>query len=232
MAALLAPGASAAAPCAGADDVLPNTHDAARAKLGAVRATITCLVNSERRARGLRAWRTDLRLENAAQMRANDLVDRRYFSHHAADGRDASTELRDQWYPFAVVGENLVRGYDTPAHTVRAWLTTWSHCSVMLDPALTEVGTGIAFGAPLTAGDGRGLVLFAAQLAARPAGTRAPKGRQKPRLRCPYWGVTPHDEGWDWTRLTVAESARVRCDALRGVSVTGPLLPAVRACRD
>jgi hypothetical protein len=198
---MLSGTAAAASPCPGANDPLPTTHDAAEQALAQVRATITCLVNYERTSRGLRRWRADARLENAAQLRANDLVVNRYFAHLGPTGDDARRDLGAQGYDFAVAGENLVRGFDTPTHTVRAWLSSPSHCSIMLDPKLTQVGTGVAFGPPLLPEDGRGLVMFAAQIAARPAGVKAPRGSTKPQRLCPNWRVTDTDSGWVWTLL-------------------------------
>jgi uncharacterized protein YkwD len=202
LATLVLLGSAEAAPaCTGASDALPTTYDAAVRALPQVRATIACLVNRERTARGLRRWRADARLDNAAQLRANDLVTRRYFDHLGPTGDGAARDLAAQGFRFAEAGENLVRGFDTPEASVRAWLSSRAHCSILLDPALTRVGTGVAFGAPLLPQDGRGLVLFAVQIAARPAGSKAPRGSQRPRRLCPYWRVTPTETGWVWTLL-------------------------------
>jgi uncharacterized protein YkwD len=159
---------ASAASCKGANDRLPRTTATAQARLPAVRATIACLVNRQRSKHGLRRWRRDARVGAAAQARADDLVARNYFSHHAPDGRDASTELRAQGYAFRKVGENLVRGYNTPAQVVRAWLRSPGHRAILLDRTFTAMGSGVAFGHPLSASDSRSLVLYGVLLAAKP----------------------------------------------------------------
>ncbi len=164
----ITPSAPAATRCKGANKRLPSTTAEAEAALPEVRTTIACLVNRQRARRGLRRWRGGTRVANAAQARANDLVARNYFAHHAPDGRDASTELQAQGYPFRKVGENLVRGYNTPARVVRAWLKSPGHRAILLSRSFTTMGVGVALGHPFSSRDSRSLILYGVLLAARP----------------------------------------------------------------
>lgn len=61
----------------------------------------------------------------------------------------------------------------------------------MLDPQLTHLGVGVAFGRPIDYRDPREVYLYAAHIAARPKGARSNRGSGKPRSLCPYWHPLP-----------------------------------------
>ena len=163
---LLVPTAAAArpahhaqsSPCAGAAE----RRDAAR-RAHAVR----CLVNQARAAHGLRPLRENRALEIAAARHARDMVGRDFFGHTSPGGSTPSARARRAGYRGSVIGETIAFaiGPDaTPAGTVRGWLRSSDHRTVLLAPDLRDAGVGIADGAPLVAGaanDGETVVLDA-----------------------------------------------------------------------
>ena len=116
-------------------------------------ATI-CLLNHERTQRGLPALRENGLLTAASLEHSQDMVRRRYFEHTAPDGRDVQTRLRAIGYArgtSASTGENIAYGFgakSTPAAIVRIWMNSPPHRADILRPAFTEIGIGIAPGAP------------------------------------------------------------------------------------
>jgi uncharacterized protein YkwD len=149
-----APAASGAATCAGADQV----PTAAAAKQS-VRATL-CLLNAERRTRGLPALRLDRKLGRAARGHARDMVARHYFDHDSRDGSSFSARIkRTGWAKTRrsySMGENIAWGSGdlaTPRAIVRSWMSSPGHKANILARKFRFIGIGIAGGAP-TGGQG------------------------------------------------------------------------------
>jgi uncharacterized protein YkwD len=113
-----------------------------------------CLVNRERTQRGLPALRENALLTQASVEHSQDMVGRRYFEHTTIDGRTVGDRLRAIGYSrgfSASAGENIAYGVGklgTPDAIVKAWMHSPGHRADILRPAFTEIGIGIAFGAP------------------------------------------------------------------------------------
>jgi uncharacterized protein YkwD len=119
------------------------------------RDAVLCLMNAERTARGLKRLRAQPDLAEAAGRFARQMVRDRFFDHTSPGGSTmvsrikATSYLRDavRW----TVGENLAWGTGTkatPRATVDAWMHSADHRGNLLDRGFTEVGIGIAAGAP------------------------------------------------------------------------------------
>jgi hypothetical protein len=116
-------------------------------------ATI-CLVNRERTQRGLTPLGLNGLLNSASLEHSQDMVRRSYFEHSTPEGRTVIDRLRAVGYArgmSASTGENIAYGLGakaTPAAIVRAWMHSPGHRADILRPAFTEIGIGIALGAP------------------------------------------------------------------------------------
>ena len=148
-AALVLPAGASAATCANAS-AIPAVANAAQ-----VRNTTLCLLNAERRARGLPALRDNARLRLAATKHSRDMVHRRYFDHTAPGGVSMVTRVQRTGYIAAArswaLGENIAWGsgsLSTPARIVRAWMHSSGHRANILDRGFHEIGVGIAVGTP------------------------------------------------------------------------------------
>jgi uncharacterized protein YkwD len=121
----------------------------------AVRAAVLCLLNGERRDRGLAPLRTNARLAKAADAQAEDMVRRSYFSHQSPDGRNSTDRIRAAGYMRSggrwTVGENLAWGtadLSTARGLLNAWMNSPGHRANILKPAYREIGVAIAMGTP------------------------------------------------------------------------------------
>ena len=130
-------------------------------------AATLCVVNLERRKRGLDALRRNARLELAAVRHARDMVRRSYFAHISPDGRKLADRLRRAGYVRGErtweAGEALAIGIaqrGSPREVVTAWLQSRRHRAVMLSPRFREAGIGVAPGSAL--GPGAGAATYAA----------------------------------------------------------------------
>ena len=130
-----------------------SVADASRRVL--VRATL-CVLNAERRARGMRPLRLNRRLSKAARRHSRDMVRRRYFSHDSLSGASFVRRIRRTGYLRRagrwVVGENLAWGSgerSTPHSILRAWMNSRGHRANILTRRFREIGIGVAYGAPV-----------------------------------------------------------------------------------
>ena len=124
-------------------------------------APIRCLLNAERRARGLGALRSDGRLRSAALRHSRDMVAARYFAHRSRSGSSPAARIRAAgWIPRRgrwIVGESIAWGSGslaTPAKIVRAWMASPGHRANILRRSFREVGVGVAHGVPSGARSG------------------------------------------------------------------------------
>jgi uncharacterized protein YkwD len=105
-----------------------------------------CLLNVERRRHGLRPLRESKKLDRAAADHSRAMVRNHYFGHGDFAGR-----IRRAGYRGFTLGENIAWGslpYSTPESIVRLWMHSPGHRANILRPQFTEIGIGIAAGAP------------------------------------------------------------------------------------
>jgi uncharacterized protein YkwD len=132
----------------------PTTKAPSESGVAAAGQATLCLVNRERTQRGLPALRENSLLSAASLEHSQDMVRRDYFEHASMDGRSVADRLRAIGYSRGVsasAGENIAYGEGaeaTPASIVRAWMASPGHRADILRPAFTEIGIGIALGAP------------------------------------------------------------------------------------
>jgi uncharacterized protein YkwD len=130
--------------------------------MAALRSSTLCLLNSQRRQRGLRPLRRDRRLARAARRHARDMDARNYFDHTSRGGRSFVDRIRRAGYLRGArrwtVGENLAwgsGGLATPRSIMRAWMNSPGHRANILSRRFREIGVGLSLGAPV-AGVGSG----------------------------------------------------------------------------
>jgi uncharacterized protein YkwD len=163
---VLAVAAAAAAPAAPpARAQAPAACPFAGEVLGAappatVEAAVSCLVNAERAARGLRAVEHERALALSARRHANDMVARRYFAHVSPSGGTVDKRARRAGYlsaPCWSLGEDLGSAPAAVASAravVDAWMESPGHRAVILDPSFRDIG--IALVDRLPAGEAAG----------------------------------------------------------------------------
>lgn len=63
-----------------------------------------------------------------------------HFEHLSREGEDLGDRLDRVGYPWLKIGENLAFGYDHFNDALRAWQESPSHCKMLMDPDVTEMG--------------------------------------------------------------------------------------------
>jgi uncharacterized protein YkwD len=114
---------------------------------------LVCDINVARADNGLRPLRSDPRLAAGAQWMAADMAAHHYFAHRSSDGRTLADRIAPTGYlpaaPTWLLSENLGWGsgvLSSPLAVVLGWMDSPGHRENMLDPALTDIGIGIAPG--------------------------------------------------------------------------------------
>jgi uncharacterized protein YkwD len=152
---LFLPTANAADPpaapaCAGVD--VPTTAGTVSAGTVALR----CLLQAERRARDLPAYRPTAALDKAAGRHARDMAANDYFSHVSRSGRTLCTRVRATGYLRGSkrryhLGETLafgIRADSSPARLMASLLASAPHRRLLLNRDLRDLGVGLADGLP------------------------------------------------------------------------------------
>lgn len=103
------------------------------------------LVNAERTRRGLRALRADPELVPVARAHADDMFERRYFSHVTPEGTDPFARMRRGGVRFVVAGENLALA-PTLELAHRGLMDSPGHRANILRPQFGRLGVGILDG--------------------------------------------------------------------------------------
>ncbi|HEY3021172.1 MAG TPA: CAP domain-containing protein [Solirubrobacteraceae bacterium] len=153
LAAVLAAPATALAagrPCPGGD-ALPTSANLAKA-----RHSTLCLLNHQRALHGLRRLRPSGKLRSAAQAYSWAMVRNDFFDHVSPGGSTLLGRVRKTAYLSSArgwaLGENIAWGAGrlaTPRQTMRAWMRSAGHRHNILTRRFTEIGIGIAPGAPV-----------------------------------------------------------------------------------
>jgi uncharacterized protein YkwD len=148
--------APAAAPAA-----CPNADQAAaNAAVSDLAAGVRCLLNQQRAGDQRSAVAANARLADAARGHATDMVARHYFAHTSLGGATFVDRIRRTGYLPSrggwSAGEILAWASGplaTPRGIVDAWMASPEHRRILLDPRFSDVGVGVAFGAPDASAD-------------------------------------------------------------------------------
>lgn len=103
-------------------------------------------VNPIRQEQGFLALKTNEKLTLAAQLKAQDMINRNYFEHIGPNGELPWAWLEKANYNFSAAAENLAIDVSQPKILVDAWLASPSHAKNILNGYFTDIGIGIASG--------------------------------------------------------------------------------------
>jgi uncharacterized protein YkwD len=141
--------------CPGSGDV------AVPGNLGQTRRAVLCLLNRERRLVSLGPLMDNSLLQAAAQAHSLDMDRRNFYDHRSPDGIEPHTRVLAAGYGGASTGENIHWGVEadaTPVRIVRDWMDSRGHRENILRAQFTEIGIGIAHGAPKRGVSGRAAI--------------------------------------------------------------------------
>lgn len=102
--------------------------------------------NESRSTNNLNTLKTNLVLNTAAQLKANDMASKEYFSHTSPAGLTPWHWFDLAGYKFSYAGENLAVNFVDSQDVVDAWMGSPTHRANILSDYFTEIGIGVANG--------------------------------------------------------------------------------------
>ena len=107
---------------------------------------LTSLTNEERYENNITPLSSSSLLEHAAQLKAEDMATRGYFSHTSPDGKLPWYWMERVGYSYKYAGENLAINFFDSKDVAEAWSKSPTHRGNVLKKEFTEIGIGVANG--------------------------------------------------------------------------------------
>lgn len=98
------------------------------------------LANEDRIENSLRPLNQNPVLEAAAQLKAEDMAAKGYFSHYGPDGSAPWDWMKKAGYEFVYAGENLAVDFTDSEDVDNAWMNSPTHKANILNSKYTEIG--------------------------------------------------------------------------------------------
>jgi len=124
-------------------DIYINKTDMTAAVLPAVLVDLT---NDVRQSNGEMTLSRNSTLDEAAQMKANDMANYGYFAHTSPNGVTPWYWFSQVGYNFSYAGENLAIDFTESVDVENAWLNSPTHKANILNDKFTEIGIATAEG--------------------------------------------------------------------------------------
>ena len=100
------------------------------------------LINQQRINNGLSALKVDSEVQRVARIKAQDMVDRNYFSHTSPTYGSPFDMLKNFKVTYKTAGENIA-GNSSNSGAVNAWMNSSGHRANILNSSFTHTGIGV-----------------------------------------------------------------------------------------
>ncbi len=103
-------------------------------------------VNQERKESGLSELHIDEKLNKAAFLKAQDMLEKGYWAHESPDGVQPWQWFAKAEYSYDVAGENLAKNFTSSKGAVDAWMRSPSHKANVLGEKYDDIGLAVVNG--------------------------------------------------------------------------------------
>lgn len=107
---------------------------------------LATLTNQDRAEAGIDTLIEDAQLARAAQMKAEDMAAKGYFSHVDPEGRQPWYWMDRAGYDYTYAGENLAVNFTDSEDVQEAWMKSPTHHANIVKSQYTRIGIGVAQG--------------------------------------------------------------------------------------
>ena len=114
---------------------------------GTKASQVVNLVNQQRQKAGLSGLKSDSELTRLAQLKAEDMAAKGYFSHTSPTYGSAFDMLKKAGYSYRTAGENIAMGQKTAETVMNGWMNSSGHRANILGTGYTKMGVGYAVNA-------------------------------------------------------------------------------------
>lgn len=111
-----------------------------------IASSLVDLANADRQQNGLQPLAENSLLQQAAQLKANNMAQDDYFAHTSPSGKDPWYWFEQAGYSFSYAGENLAVYFSDSDAVNTAWMNSPEHRANLLDPKYTQIGIATAYG--------------------------------------------------------------------------------------
>lgn len=115
-------------------------------ELEKIRTEIIKLVNEERAKEGLRELEENQKLNQAAFLKAQDMIGNNYFAHNSPTGVSPWDWFDQVNYQYKYAGENLAMNFTSATSVFRAWMRSRTHRENILSPRYSQIGVAVLRG--------------------------------------------------------------------------------------
>lgn len=112
----------------------------------ATKEEIISLVNQERQKAGLDPLVESPTLNQAAALKAQDMVGNNYFAHTSPEGLSPWHWFEKANYPYKYAGENLAMDFTSASSAMRAWMKSPTHKENIVSSKYKEIGIAVLSG--------------------------------------------------------------------------------------
>ncbi|MCL2774652.1 MAG: SafA/ExsA family spore coat assembly protein [Oscillospiraceae bacterium] len=125
-----------------------NVGDKINIPEGAALATledeVIRLVNAERDKYGLPPLTKNWEVARVARIKAQDMIDRKYFSHNSPIYGSPFNMMENFGLKFSSAAENIAQGQKSAAEVMNSWMSSPGHRANILSRTVTQIGVGAA----------------------------------------------------------------------------------------
>ena len=104
------------------------------------------LANVSRQGLGFQPLKENQALDQAAYLKAKDMLEKGYFAHYSPEGITPWYWLERSGYSYLAAGENLAVGFLESEQVHKAWMNSPSHKKNILNPNYQEMGIAVLRG--------------------------------------------------------------------------------------
>ncbi len=115
-------------------------------ELEKIRTEIIRLVNEERNKEGLSELWENQKLNQAAFLKAQDMIGNNYFAHNSPSGVSPWDWFDQVGYQYKYAGENLAMNFSSALSVFKAWMKSDSHRENILSPRYNQIGVAVLRG--------------------------------------------------------------------------------------
>jgi Cysteine-rich secretory protein family len=107
---------------------------------------VIALANDSRSKEGLPLLAENIKLSEAAQAKAHDMLKNDYFAHTSPSGRDPWYWIKQAGYQYKAAGENLAINFTSAKEEQSAWMKSQTHRANILNANYQEIGVAVVEG--------------------------------------------------------------------------------------
>ncbi|OGE33519.1 hypothetical protein A3D83_00945 [Candidatus Daviesbacteria bacterium RIFCSPHIGHO2_02_FULL_41_10] len=104
------------------------------------------LTNIERQKNGLSPVSENSALDQAAELKAQNMFAENYWAHFAPSGKTPWDFISGAGYKFTYAGENLAKNFSSTDEVIKAWMASQTHRDNLLNPRYQDIGIAVAEG--------------------------------------------------------------------------------------